>query len=204
MNLKNSMILANMMSKSGGVQFKTSIYATDNAYIQTDISANADYKIRVKGQLTQYFTDGSKTFCFLGSIYYDTYGKYTGTQFSVGYNPNISRNVISLRSYNNRYIYEPTYSNDISVSTILRPYSFDCTLNNTIPYNTNFVIFALSDFTYKSNDCIYIELIEIKDQNDNLIAELKPAIVNGESGMYDIIEEKFYGNANSVGSLVCE
>lgn len=194
-----------MKSKSGGgVEFKTYCYALNNGYIQTDISANADYKIRVKGQLTQNFTDSSKTFVFLGGIYYDMYGKYTGTRFSVGYNPNLSSNVISLRSFNNKYIYEPTYSNEINVSTTVRPYSFDGTLNNTVPYNTNFVIFASSDFVYNSNDYIYIELIEIKDQSDNLLHELKPAIVNGESGMYDTIEQKFYGNANSVGSLVCE
>lgn len=200
-----------MKSKGGGIEFKTSIYATGNAYIQTDISANADYKINIVGNvLVDTYTDQGSHY-FFGANNPDQSPSYylTGTLAFIGYNPNTSIPGIGLRSANNVAGYNAPYKQDINIGSsgghISAPYHFTLSLSHTVAYDKNFRV--LSDWQHadrKTNNMISIELIEIKDQNDNLIAELKPAIVNGESGMYDTVTETFYGNANSVGSLVCE
>lgn len=204
MDLKNSMLLANMMSKSSGVEFKTSIYATGNAYIQTDISANDDYKIKITGTIrTQTYTNAGSNY-FLDGAYAPS--QLTGTIAFIGYNPGNKNVSICLRSGNNQASYEATYKNDIIVGsngTVTQP-NYTLSLEHTIPYNKNFGIFRCEDKNNYSNDLVAISLIEIKDQNDNLLHKLKPAIVNGESGVYDTVTKTFYGNANSVGSLVCE
>lgn len=193
-----------MRKKGGGVEYKTLVYATDNAYIQTDISANDDYKIKITGTIkTQTYTNAGSNYFFDGAYFSFN---LTGTIAFIGYNPGNKNVTICLRSGNNQASYQATYKNDITVGsngTVTQP-NYTLSLEHTIPYNKNFGIFRCENENNYSNDLVAISLIEIKDQNNNLIAELKPAIVNGESGMYDTVGQQFYANANSVGSLVCE
>lgn len=190
-----SKLLSMMMSSSGGgVEFKTSIYATDGAYIQTDINISNVTKIRAKGENISYQAQsGSRRFVCQAV---DVNSGYNGISVYIGYynNPTIQ---VTLAFFQNSYsASKSSYENLINENT------FDLILNNftfTTPVVNTFSIFK--DAIYGQ---INFELFEFYDQNDNLLHELKPAIVNGESGMYDTVTETFYGNANSVGSLVCE
>ena len=203
MDLKNSMLLANMLTRNGGgIDFKTYCYAIDNAYIQTDISANGDYKIRLKGKiLVDTFNIAGGVYPFEGFTTTNSGSKYLGTYMSLATNPNGYINTLFFRSINNDYPYNPTYQNNLQVgngNNEITTHNFDLTLSHTIPCDVQYKLFK------SSSSLIAFEIIQIKDQNDNLLHELKPTIINGESGMYDTVTQTFYGNSNSVGSLVCE
>lgn len=193
-------LLSMVMESKSNVVFKNYCYALNNAYIQTDISANADYKIRLKGKiLVDTFQSFGGTYPFRGFIQGSS--RYTGTYLSLTTNPSNYVNSLFFRSINDDYAYNPTYQDILQVGNgndEITTHNFDLTLPHTIPCDVQFKLFEAS------SSIIAFKIIEIKDQNDNLIAELKPATVNGENGMYDTIGQQFYGNANSVGSLVCE
>lgn len=188
MDLKNSMLLANMLSgKGGGVEFKTSIYAIDGAYIRTlENEFSYGYYIDLSFYASSGIENDRPIFASQSSagtgykrIYKDTVSNVA--KLKVGTNYSQMEVGIILSESDNIF-------DDINMS------------RNTIYPLLYYQIFSSSP----SNDKIKIHYIRIKDSSKNLLADLKPAIVNGESGMYDTVTETFYGNTNSVGSLVCE
>lgn len=199
-----SKLLSMMMGSGKKVEFKNYVYAIDNAYIETDIKLNENYKISIKGKTkvsvtsqiiffmagsgsvsywngtrAMLYLEGSSRYCYLNNL-------SIGNLYSI--NSGTTDNVRVFTGTNG------AYANDFTISL--------SRTNTKTNYNL-FLFFNNVESIY-SNDNLKIKLIEIKDQNDNLIHEIKPAIVNGESGVYDTVTETFYGNANSVGSLVCE
>ena len=197
--IKKGSLVKNTGGSGGGgnVEFKTSIYATDNAYIQTDISMNENYKIRVTGKRNKSYNSTNYLYIFGGSKSSGSYPLGTDCYFS--YSSGASKNVVAILTYNGTG-YPPTSS----ASHYFGSDDFDLSLNAYTNNTVSFTIFCSNSINGFLNDYVSLSLIEIKDQNDNLLHELKPAIVNGESGMYDTVTQTFYGNANSVGSLVCE
>lgn len=168
----------------GGIDFKTSIYTLGNAYISLDLSSlqGQSVKCRLKGECLDF-----------SNLYY-----------LFGYSSGSSYNSYQAYFYNGS-VEVGDNSQAVSVSSP----SFDITgqaktMNNN--YLSDFRLFSWkygSTINFTSGKCKF-SLFEILDSNDNILHQLKPAIVNGESGMYDTVTETFYGNSNSVGSLVCE
>ena len=166
-------------------------------------------KIRISGILQNYnySTTNNMQYFGFGSWKYDM-GKATGTVFSIVYNFNYSSSTYYayLGAWNGGYNYSDSVNQLLSSYQDTSKKSFDLTFNNIVqnPDNTNITIFCvIGSGGYLNNICAF-SLIQLFDSSDNLLHELKPAIVNGESGMYDTVTKTFYGNANSVGSLVCE
>jgi len=181
-----SKLLSMLMSSSGGgnVEFKTSIYTEGNAYISLDLSSlrGQSVKCRLKGECLN-FSELYYLFGFSSGSQYDSYASYF-------YNGSVS---------------VAGSSQAVSISSP----NFDLTGNAVTMNNGYLSDFRLFSWKYSStinftNGKCKFSLFEILDSNDNILHQLKPAIVNGESGMYDTVTETFYGNANSVGSLVCE
>lgn len=188
-----SALLSMMMGSGGGVEFKTRIYSQNNAYIILNIYANG---IRVKGSV-KTIKYGPIAHTIVGYRYSDN-SQYTIANLSYGYNSKTCN--LSIGSQNN--IQNTQLIN--SAGEIIQE-NFDVTRKNLVGW-TNWGILAQNYYgNYDNffNDVGRIELITLF-QNNNEVVNLVPAIVNGESGMYDTIGQKFYGNANSVGSLVCE
>lgn len=200
MDLKNSMILANMMSKKGGgVEFKTSIYATGGAYIVTPFTFGEIYGIKAKGSVTSWLTVSDETYPMIAGY---VSGNYTQ-----------KRGVCLIKNSGNKCV--SININDNIVQSVNNESIFDLTNQQSSPVGVNnyaFPIFAQnssgSSFLpltkWSTYGSVKLEEIVLFNQNLNKIAHFKPAIVEGESGMYDTINEQFYGNANTVGSLICE
>ena len=186
MDLKNSMLLANMMSsKGGGVEFKTYCYALNNGCCLIEgLTVNG---FKVKGKLI----DTSSVF--------SSYMSWTiagGSQYKTG-----ATNWMSA-------IFDGLVD---SLGNIIKT-DFEFSRTDFSGYSlTKLCLFAYlwgymeqnNYFQNFMNDKVKIQNIVLYNGNTE-VANLVPAIVNGESGMYDTINEQFYGNANSVGSLVCE
>lgn len=218
MDTRTSMLLANMMTGSGGgVEFKSKVFATDDAYIQTDFNLNNVAKIRISGNLENYNWNNfsgtySRWYQVFGSLKYSE-GVGIGTIFAIEYhfeyNPAQRKLNAYLGSFSGGNFFSDSVSSLLAQGTDTTPKTtFDLTYSNITqnPDNTNIKIFkgiVYGTDTYINDFCAF-SLIQLFDSSDNLLHELKPAIVNGESGMYDTVTETFYGNANSVGSLVCE
>lgn len=204
MDLKNSMLLANMMSKKGGgVEFKTYCYALNNATCLIDLGSNNLLAgIYVKGTLTTNYpsTTGWKVMCG---------GASSSTQYIdsfLSFN-NLSTKNTEVKTGNAGGFNTETLI-DSSGNIIKTDFESSKKGMNTMT-GSKIGIFAQysnynNTFMYYVNDFVKIKNIVLYDINDNEIANLVPAIVNGENGMYDTINEQIYGNANSVGSLICE
>lgn len=214
MNLKNSMILANMMRKSEGVKFKTSIYSQDNAYINTGITNTNIYGLRVKGSVRVNSYTGHQQQIICGYIDYSS----SGANISCFVNSTIGGTVPTNYREVKISIKEGNIERDnIQIadnSGIIKVNTFDLKFIDTTNTGTKgqfeYKIFTGNranqggSFIEFTNGVVALEIVELYDISGNMIAELKPAIVNGENGMYDTIGQKFYGNSNSVGSLICE
>ena len=178
----------------GGIKFKTSIYATDNAYILLDrITANG---IRVKGNIKTIKT-GPATHTIVAFRTSST--SFTMANISYQYNSIVCN--LTMGSQNN---ISNTQLINSSGQIVLE--NFDVTKKNMTTFYAKWGILCQNNngsIDSYFNDVGRINLITLL-YNDNEVANLVPAIVNGENGMYDTINEKFYGNANSVGSLICE
>lgn len=198
MDLKNSILLANMMQNNSGIEFKNYCYALNNAYIQTDISLNENFNVRVAGKRNKSYTSATSLFLFGAS---GASGSYTlGTNCTFSYSSGIGQSSVAILTYDGT-----GYPPSGSTRHYFGANDFDISLSNVYYNNTvSIIMFCSRHIDYFLNDYVFISLIEIKDLSDNLIVELKPAIVNGENGMYDTVGQKFYGNTNSVGSIVCE
>lgn len=204
----------NQIASGGGVEFKTSIYSQDNAYINTGIANTNIYGLRVKGSVRVNSYTGHQQQIICGYIDYSS----SGANISCFVNSTIGGSVptnyrevkISIKEGN-------TERDNIQIannSGIIMVNTFDLKFIDTTNTGTKeqfeYKIFTGNranqggSFIEFTNGVVALEIVELYDISGNMIAELKPAIVNGESGMYDTITETFYGNANSVGSLVCE
>lgn len=171
----------------GGVEFKTSIYAIDGAYIRTlENEFRYGYYIDISFYASSGIENGRTIFA-------------SQSNGGTGYKRIFKDTVSYVAKLKVGTSYE-----DTEVGTILSNSDNifdDINMSRNTSYNLLYYqIFSSSP----SNDKIKIHYIRIKDSSKTLLAELKPAIVNGESGMYDTVTQTFYGNANSVGSLVCE
>lgn len=214
MDLRNSMLLANMMSSGGGVEFKTSIYSVGEAYIDTGIDNATIYGLRVKGRMRVNSYSGYKQQIICGYIDYSSYtsqsdlscyvsaigspapGQYWKT--SVTIKDNITSDSVQVAGSDGIITVFDFDVKLVSNDTTKTKKQFSYKIFTGERDNQGGTFFAYTD------GVVALEVIEIYDVSGNMIMELKPAIVNGESGMYDTVTETFYGNANSVGSLVCE
>lgn len=191
MDIKNSVLLGNLMSKSGGgVEFKTSIYSQGNAYIEFNKDKHIDrfYTCDICFIVKSISTYGILRF----GRYYDDYG--IGSMRVVGETSGSFRTYLTTNAT----------GTETSVGDVV--YDIDNIFNNVNIYNSSsnweFPIIRL--FYSGMTENFLLKYITFYGENNTKVAELKPVIVNGESGIYDTVTETFYGNANSVGSLVCE
>lgn len=188
--------------KGGGVQFKTYCYALNNGCILIDKEVNG---FRVIGTLinTSESVNTYKSYYIAGGQKYSSNPSYWLGAFI--WLPNNQKQKDVAIGYLGGNTSEELVSAD---GTIIKT-DFDFERKSYSSYTitacgifANYNIYNNTFDTYINN---YAKTKEIVLYNgNNIVVDLKPAIVNGESGMYDTIEQKFYGNANSVGSLVCE
>lgn len=210
MDLRSSMILANMMSDNSGndIQFKNYIYALNNGYIDTGINSGIT-SIRIKGKWLKSSYSSSTQIYFFGNLSQQSIAGGTYRTGVLGFGRYESNRVTTfLNSYSNTSGTTSTakqYNSEQSSSDITIP-SFDITQDRVYFASGNsFRILGSRNVgsTMCSNDTFGIELVEFYN-NGELVNQFKPAIVNNEHGMYDTVTQTFLGNANSVGSLICE
>lgn len=196
-----SKLLSMMMSDKGSeVEFKTNIYSQGNAYIDTMLTDIDGYNI--EAIVLDYPTSIGSTSDFIVGALSGSSGHQTGNVINISYHPNYG-SMLSCNYYNNSYA-----NVDTRVSLYTKPQ--EVTIN--IPNITQATAQDLNVFIFAGNingtAMYFCNKIKIKNlqlfKESIKVAELKPAIVNGENGMYDTVTKTFYGNANSVGSLVCE
>ena len=203
MDLKNSMLLANMMrKKGGGVEFKTYCYALNNGCILIDKEVDG---FRVVGTLinTEESSNTYKEYFIAGATRYSSNPtRWLGAFIWL---PNNQKQKLVTIGYLGGNTSEELVSAD---GTIVKT-DFDFERKSYSSYSisacgifANYNIYNNTFDTFINNYAKMKEIILYK--GNDIVADLKPAIVNGESGMYDTINEQFCGNANSVGSLVCE
>ena len=203
MDIKNSMLLANLMSKSGGgVEFKTYCYALNNGCILIDKEVNG---FRVIGTLlnTTESTDTYKSYYIAGTTRSSSMPSYWLGAFI--WLPNNQKQKLVAIGYMGGNTSDELVNAD---GTIVKT-DFDFERKSYSSYNISACgIFANSNIYNNTFDTFINNYAKMKEiilyKGNDIVADLKPAIVNGESGMYDTIGQQFYGNANSVGSLVCE
>lgn len=208
MDLKNSMLLANMMSNNQGIQFKTHIYATGNAFIDTGVRSDIT-AIKIKGEWRVSSYSSSTEIYYFGNLIRQSIAGGTYTTGVVGFGRKESDGVVTeLDSYSvtsgttdRKYVYNSSGgSSDIS--------SPKFNLGQSKLFfggNRSFYILAARVDTHVrySNDTFAIETVKFYN-GSQLVNEFRPAIVNDECGMYDTVTGIFHRNANSTGSLICE
>jgi hypothetical protein len=202
MDLKNSMLLANMMSKSGGVEFKTYCYAQNNGCILIDKEVDG---FRVVGTLVNTIENVNtykSYYIGAGTTYSSNPTRWLGAFIWL---PNNQKQKLVAIGYMGGNTTDELVNAD---GTIVKT-DFDFERKSYSSYTISACgIFANYNIYNNSFNGYINDYVKMKEiilyKGNNIVADLKPAIVNGERGMYDTIEQKFYGNANSVGSLVCE
>lgn len=202
MDIKNSMLLANMMSKSGGVEFKTYCYALNNGCILIDKEVDG---FRVVGTLinTEQSVSSYTNYYIAGATAYSSNPSYwLGAFINM---PNNQKQKLIAIGYLGDNITEELVSADGTVIKTDFDFERKSYSSYTIAKCGIFASYRIYNdtFNFFMNDFVKMKEIILYKGND-IVADLKPAIVNGKSGMYDTVTETFYGNANSVGSLVCE
>ena len=203
MDIRNSMLLANMMSSSGeSVEFKTYCYAQNNGCILIDKEVDG---FRVIGTLinTEQSVSSYIDYFIAGATKYSSNPSYwLGAFIRL---PNNQKQKLVAIGYMGGNSSDELVSAD---GTIVKT-DFDFERKSFSSYTISkcgiFVNYNIYNNTFDKflNDFAKIKEIVLYKGNDT-ISDLKPAIVNGKSGMYDTVTETFYGNANSVGSLICE
>ena len=179
-----------MREKGGGIEFKTAVVSTGNAYISVPLYQDVK-RIDIEGTTTnttlyskQYFVQLYKTYS--GSYNYTGYNILNEISLSGGLAVNyIKVNIFSYGGGSDIAILSSSSSKNFNVS-----YTFENAFNVVYKFEL-----ALGGKT---------KSVKIYNSSNVLLGEFLPAIVNGESGMYDTVGQQFYTNANSVGSLVCE
>ncbi len=204
-----SKLLSVLMSSSGGggIKFKTYCYALNNGCcLIEDLTVNG---FKVKGKLidTSSISNSNRNLYIVGGSQYTSNPSYwTGCFLSM--TANSQKKTISI-GYMGGSTGEQLV--DSSGNIIKTDFEYSRINFNTGYSLTKFCLFAYLK-GYKTQDNVFENFMNDKIKVQNIVlyngntevANLIPAIVKSESGMYDTINEQFYGNANSVGSLVCE
>ena len=199
-----SKLLSMMMgSGGGGVEFKTYCYAQNNGCILIDKEFDG---FRVVGTLInteESASGGYKNYYIAGATASSSQPSYWLGAFIQMPNNQKQKNIVI--GYLGGSISEELVSADGTVVKTDFDYERKSYSSYTIAKCGIFANYRIynNTFDFFMNDFVKIKEIVLYKGND-IVADLKPAIVNGESGMYDTVTETFYGNANSVGSLVCE
>ena len=203
MDIRNSMLLANMMSSSGNsVEFKTYCYAQNNGCILIDKEVDG---FRVVGTLinTEQSVSSYINYFIAGATNYSSNPNYwLGGSIRL---PNNQKQKLVVIGNMSGILTDELVSAD---GTVIKT-DFDFERKSFSSYTISkcgiFANYNIYNNTFDKflNDFAKIKEIVLYKGND-IIADLKPVIVNGESGMYDTVTETFYENANSVGSLICE
>ena len=196
-----SKLLSMMMAKgSGGVEFKTSIYTTGNAYINTHLANIDGYIIDV--EVLDYPTSSGSTSNYVVGALTGSGESRIGNEINITYHPSFN-SIFVCNYFNNSYANVVNY---VSLNTKPQTVSLQC-LNITTATPSELDVFVFAG-NVNGSAMYFCNVIKIKNlqlfSGNTKVADLKPAIVNGESGMYDTVGQQFCGNANSVGSLVCE
>lgn len=180
-----------MKKKGGGIEFKTAVVSTGGAYISVPLYQDVK-RIDIEGTTTITTLGLKQNFIFayynyLSQTSYNAYVIYNEVSTSAG--RRVNRIVLGTANYGGggSTIAQLSSSNsaDFNVSAV-----FENAFNSVHSFQ------LAREGKTKS--------VKIYNSNDVLLGEFLPAIVNGESGMYDTVGQQFYANANSIGSLVCE
>ena len=190
----------------GGVEFKTSIYATGNAYMVISPNITTKYGFKIVGTLldttSTSFSYRTPTIVGFRKSSSNPTGWCNGSFLFIA---NSKQKYVRVGYGGGTEEIELINSDGTVIAT---DFSIEKKNLETPPTNNKCGLLAdyfdyNNSFSNFLNNTAKVKQIIIYD-GDTEVANLLPAIVNGESGMYDTVTETFYGNANSVGSLVCE
>ena len=179
-----------MREKGGGIEFKTAVVSTGNAYISVPLYQDVK-RIDIEGTATNTEMYSKQTFV-------TTYYYYSGSYSYNGYGINCEIGTSAGQKAYKINLYSFSYGGSSTITTFPSSYSAD--FNVSVVFENAFNPVHLFRLAVAGKT----KSVKIYNSNDVLLGEFLPAIVNGESGMYDTVGQQFYANANSVGSLVCE
>lgn len=176
--------------KGGGIEFKTAVVSTGNAYISVPLYQDVK-RIDIEGTATNTELYSKQNFLQAYKTYYGGYnytGYYILNEVSLSGGKHV--NYIKITNF--------SYGGSSDIATLSSSSSADFNVSYTFENAFNVV------HRFKLALAGKTKSVKIYNSNNVLLGEFLPAIVNGESGMYDTVGQQFYTNANSVGSLVCE
>lgn len=176
--------------KGGGIEFKTAVVSTGSAYISVPLYQDVK-RIDIEGTATNTTLYSKQT--FLQTYYY-----YSSSYSYNGYGINCEIGTSAGQRQYTMNLYSFSYGGNSNLAQLSSSRSADFNVSAVFENAFNLVHLFLLAFGGKTKK------VKIYNSNNVLLGEFLPAIVNGESGMYDTIGQQFYANANSVGSLVCE
>ena len=179
-----------MKAKGGGIEFKTAVVSTGGAYISVPLYQDVK-RIDIEGTATNTELYSKQT--FVSAYYY-----YGGSYSYNGYGINCEIVTSAGRKAYKINLYSFSYGGTSNITTF--PSSFSADFNVSAVFANAFNVVHRFDLAVGGKT----KSVKIYNSNDVLLGEFLPAIVNGESGMYDTVGQQFYANANLVGSLVCE
>lgn len=172
-----------------------------NAYIDCEMLGRYNYKIHTKFSVVSAISN---------SNYVQTFGCYTAPQSQNFLT--LLVNVQSTGTGNTRW-FNRTYSKAFtSLNEVVEVWfdkngmrgdiNFDYTetpLPSILTTSANLNIFRANGSSSKGIERFY--LLQIYDEENNLIRNFVPCEYKGEYGMWDKVNNKFYGNANSSGAF---
>ena len=192
-----------------GIVYQNMIWATNNTYIIPDISANVEYKVSLKGKVlvATYTNTASIGKIIFGNTYLSS-NTIVGTVANLWYSSASGVNVTLASAWGASPGSSP-YNNNIKVGTAggtINAPDFSLAIDYTYPKTGYFGIFAYWSGTsadYYSNDYVGIEQLQFKDQNDEILHDLKPAKFNSRYGLFDTVTNRFYIDYTLTGNLNC-
>lgn len=189
---------------SGGLVFYDRLVTYGKAYIATDYKLT-DAITHIEG-IWKPINGGSST--FFGARNFSTSSNHAGIWAG-----NLTRTVYctfggtgsTIASSDNTENFIVVDIEDGNGTIAIRNASKSFTVGTSHP-TASMGLFAKlmsSGIQAYSTDGTYIKYLQIKE-GDTTAIHLVPCTYNGEPGMWDLVEQKFYGNANSVGHFEVE
>ena len=170
------------------------------AYIDTNYRIDYYDSIKTKLSVTQSIQN---RMVFMGWFSANQNSVSSGFGFSTGaVNSRWFNRKVALMRMNLNTIYEFTFNKDGYKGDINMPFDeeLDVPTNTKISGTMTLVRLASMSDSY-SKGKVKLYYTQIFNKEGKLIKDFRPCLYNDEAGLWELVENKFYGNANSTGTL---